>query len=145
MMHFPTQWILLTIATFMLYLEPLIAGAATSSHKTAPSSQLSATSVMSRENPMAIAQKSRRKSRAGRSSSAAQVEQFLNVHRVGMSAVRGCVTDGLARDCERLVNSKSSLNNWCLQGKSEACSLFLTLSNQEAYQNTSDALLRSVQ
>jgi hypothetical protein len=142
-MHFPTQWILPTVTTLMLGLEPLIAGAVASNHKTAPSPQLSATSVMSREHPMAIAQ--RRKSRSGRSSSAEQVEQFLNVHRVGMSAVRGCVTDGLARDCERLVNSKSSLNNWCLQGKSEACSLFLTLSNQEAYQNTSDALLRSVQ
>lgn len=144
-MHFPTQWILPTVTTLMLGLEPLIAGAVASNHKTAPSPQSSATSVMSQEHPIAIAQQSRRKSRSGRSSSAAQVEQFLNVHRVGMNAVRGCVTDGLAGDCERLVNSKSSLNTWCLQGKSEACSLFQTLSNQEAYQNTSDALLRSVQ
>ena len=145
-MHFPSQWIIPTIATLILGLEPLTLGARItnassrmgsfpSENQTALSDQLPAASV--------IARKPRSSSNSG--SSTAQVEQFLNVHRVGMAAVRGCVTEGFVRDCNRLVRSKSSLNNWCLQGKTEACSLFQTLSSQEAYQNTSDALLRSVQ
>jgi hypothetical protein len=142
-MYFSTQWIVPTIATLILGLEPLtlmteIANA-TSSHSTGSSPQIPTASVIGQGNPVAIARRPRS------NSTAAQIEQFLNVHRVGMNAVRGCVTEGFAPDCRRLVNSKSSLQNWCLQGKSEACSMFKTLSDQEAYQNYSDALLRSVQ
>jgi hypothetical protein len=141
-MYFPNQWIAPTIATLIFGLEPLALGArignATSSHRTVPNPQIPAASV-EQQNPVTIARKPRA------NSTAAQVEQFLSVHRVGMNAVRGCVTEGFAPDCRRLVNSKSSLQNWCLQGKSEACSMFKTLSDQEAYQNYSDALLRSVQ
>jgi hypothetical protein len=151
MMYFPSQWIVPALATLVLGLEPLtfgarIANAASRVHeaslwenRTAPNSQVPVASVIGQENPVTIARRPRA------NSTAAQVEQFLSVHRVGMNAVRGCITDGFTPDCRRLVNSKSSLQNWCLQGKSEACSMFKTLSDQEAYQNYSDALLRSVQ
>lgn len=159
-MHFPTQWTAATIAALMLGLEPLTLGTGTanaaSSHRSAPNLQVPATSVVGQEQPVLLARtekqkikkakvrKPRTNSEPGRPASIVEVEQFLNVHRAGMNAVRGCVTNDYAPDCEQLVSSKSLLQNWCLQGKVEACYLFQTLSSQEAYQLTSDALLRSV-
>lgn len=141
-MRFPTHWLVPTIATLILGFEPLtlmtgIANA-TSSHSTGSSPKIPTTFVTGQKNPVAIAQRRR-------PATAAQVEKFSNVLQVGMSAVRGCVTDRFEPDCRRLVNSKSSLQSWCFQGKSEACYMFRTLSSQEAYQNTSDALLESAQ
>lgn len=154
-MRTPMNWTAMAIVTLMMGLEPLVVGATVTREPVVAGPQVTLTD----SNPMLIAkhdrptkkkvkksklQKPRLKTQSGRPASAAEVETFLNVHRVGMGAVRGCVTNGFVRDCERLVSSKSSLENWCLQGKTEACSLFQTLSSQEAYQLTSDALLDSV-
>lgn len=159
-MRVTMRWMLVSIATLMVGLEALAVGAVIPNKTVGADSQIALAELPSSES-MLIARADRptkkkiktkrktnnsrlRESRSGRPASTAEVEQFLNVHRVGMAAVPGCVSDGLVRDCERLVNSKTSLQNWCLQGKAEACSLFRTLSSQEAYQTTSDALRNSV-
>ena len=148
------KWMLVSMATLMMGLEPLAANAVLPNEGTAATPQRTLAELLGSK-PMLIARANRpakkkikkpklRKSGSNSTTSAAELEQFLNVHRAGMGAVRGCVTNRLPRACDQLVSSKTTLQKGCLQGKTEACSLFQTLSSQEAYQNTSDALLDSV-
>jgi hypothetical protein len=75
----------------------------------------------------------------------AEIEKFWNVYQAGSLSVPGCITDGNGAACDRLLNSKSALTNWCLQGETEACGWLKTLSGEEGAQSFSDALQRSIQ
>jgi hypothetical protein len=144
-MNLRTKWGVIAIATLMIGLEPLAAGAAppgTLAELTGPQPLLMARA--DRPTPKKLKKSKSQKSKSASTASAAEVEQFLNVHRAGMGAVRGCVSSRLPRACQQLVSSKTSLEMGCLQGKTEACSLLQTLSSQEAYQRMSDALAESV-
>jgi hypothetical protein len=158
------QWAVLAITTLSMGLEPLAAGATllpSASAKVTGSPMLMARSAERRWSltglrPSGTTQRpskskkqqrvlSNKPSRSGVSASAAEVEKFQSVYQAGMNVVPGCITRHNSRACSQLVESKSALTNWCLQGKTEACMLLKTLSSQEAYETMSDALQQSVQ
>jgi hypothetical protein len=150
------QWAVLTIATLSMGLEPLAAGATSlpsASAKVTGSTMLIARSAERRSGTTHRPSKpkkqqrvlSNKPSRSGVSASAAEVEKFQSVYLAGMNVIPGCITRHNSRACSQLVESKSALTNWCLQGKTEACMMLKTLSSQEAYETMSDALQQSVQ
>jgi hypothetical protein len=153
------KWAAIAIATLMTSLDPLAAGATVQSDPVITAVQMT-TAKLTGTNPTLMARATRsakkkiKKSKSRRpqiqsqpvsTASNAEVEKFWNVYQAGSRSVPGCITDGNGGACDRLSNSKSALTNWCLQGKTEACDLFSTLSSQEGYQSFSDALQRSVQ
>jgi hypothetical protein len=157
-MKFSAKWTAIAIATLIIGLDPLAAGAAMQS-EAGIVPQIKISELAGRDSVLIAradrpskkkikkskSRKTRLKSKSAASrASPAEVEKFGNVYQAGSRSVPGCISNGSAGDCDRLSSSKSALNDWCGQGKTEACNMYELLSSEERYQVTSDALRKAV-
>lgn len=147
-MRFFTSSIAVVFATVALNLEMFTTSANASNfnfQQQAQTNGSSSTLSINQENPALLARNTKRRTKKSKlrqprpKKSSAQISEYENIYYRGRQAAYECIVeqerDSATKECRELVETKSSLTNWCYQD-SVACTYVDRLASDEIYYGT---------